>query len=251
MGRRRPRRPIFRAVGLSSPNLGRGGPIRSARWDGAPAPHPSLPPGAIHVWLADLRLLDQRLTALLSAEERARRERFLDESSGRLWAGAHGLLRRLLADYLGADPRALAFVSGPGGKPALAAGPAFNISHSGHLAIFAFAADGAVGVDVELDRRPLDEVALAASALGERESRRLAALAPETRRREFLRAWVRHEALLKCRGVGLREAGAGETGPAPWLSDLPMRGGGAAAVAASSAPRELRLWGAHPADTLL
>ena len=45
-----------------------------------------------------------------------------------------------------------------------AAGPAlcFNLSHSGASALYAFAADGPVGVDVEVARRPLDAVALAA-----------------------------------------------------------------------------------------
>ena len=65
---------------------------------------------------------------------------------------------------------------------------------------------GAVGVDVEVARRPINEAALAARTFGPDEARRLAALDPVSREREFLRLWVRHEARLKCRGTGIGDA---------------------------------------------
>ncbi len=61
-----------------------------------------------------------------------------------------------------------------------------------------------MGVDVEVGRRSVEEIAVARSWLGAAQARRLEALDPAIRRREFLRAWTRHEAQLKCLGVGIR-----------------------------------------------
>ncbi len=155
------------------------------------------------------------------------------------------LLRSLLGGYLGLDPETLGLTIGTHGKPELQTpGPAlsFNLSHSGPTALYAFAADCPVGVDVELARRPLDAVAVAARALGEQEARRLAAMEPSRRQEQFLRSWVRHEARVKCLGLGLGgdPLAAGAAG-AVWVADLEL-GAGAAAVAAAAAPRELRCW---------
>ena len=82
---------------------------------------------------------------------------------------------------------------------------------------------GPVGVDVEVPRRAIDEVALAARAFGPAEARRLEGLDPAVRAQEFLRAWVRHEAQLKCRGTGIGGAPAGASGRR--AVDRPARGG--------------------------
>ena len=79
----------------------------------------------------------------------------------------------------------------------------FNLSHSGHLALYAFSKAGAVGVDVEVARRGLDVVAIAARAFGAAEARRLRGFAPAIRKEEFRRTWVRHESALKCWGTGI------------------------------------------------
>ena len=52
------------------------------------------------------------------------------------------------------------------------------MSHSGRLALYAFSDAGAVGVDVEVARRPIDELAIAARTLGATEAQRLEALDP-------------------------------------------------------------------------
>ncbi|HYM67693.1 MAG TPA: 4'-phosphopantetheinyl transferase superfamily protein, partial [Patescibacteria group bacterium] len=118
----------------------------------------------------------------------------------------------------------------------------FTLSHSGHLALYAFTTVGEVGVDVEVARRPIDEVALAARAFGPGEAQRLEPLDPAARRQEFRRAWARHEATLKCRGTGFG-GGPAAHGPAPWIAELDVGANAAAAVAAERAPEELRCWG--------
>ena len=121
----------------------------------------------------------------------------------------------------------------------------FNLSHSGQLALYAFTETGAVGVDVEVARRPIDEIAIAARTFGPAEARRLGGLDPAIREREFRRAWVRHEAELKCRGTGIGGPEAGLGGREPWTAELEVGPRAAAAVAAEHPPRELCCWDWH------
>lgn len=209
----------------------------------------SLRDGEVHVWLADLSRLADDPRRLLDAAEREREARFSDPRKGRLWGMSRGLLRALLGAYAHCDPRILGIASGEHGKPRLERAPdggrplSFNLSHSGALAVYAFALDSEVGVDVESAQRTVDDVeALATRAFGTEEAARLARLDPARRRSEFLHAWVRHEAALKCTGSGLAGHGAeGAKGAeAPWVCDLDAPDA-YAAVAASCAPRRVSM----------
>jgi 4'-phosphopantetheinyl transferase len=211
----------------------------------APGPrHPLLAEGAVHVWRAELTSVASDLGELLSEEERARAERILNKGEGELWRRSRGLLRELLGRYLELEPTSLRFVVGEHGKPALTGADSlpFNMSHSGGLALYAFSDAGAVGVDVELARRPVDELAIAARMLGDGVAQRLQTLDPATRQREFLRAWSSHEAKLKCLGVGIGEAGAAPAGQKPWVVELELGPTAGAAVATERQARELRCW---------
>ena len=227
-------------------------------WATAPV-HPLLVEDDVHVWRADLEAVSDDLLGLLCAEERARAGRIRRERKRQVWGRAHGLLRALLGRYLRMDPRTLRFSTGAHGKPALledARGPiaaarsmpprapqlSFNLSHSGQLALYAFTATGAVGVDVELARRSIDEVAIAARTFGPAEARRLEGLEPAMREQEFLRAWVRTEAALKWQGTGLGAGNAQVSGREPWIAELDVGPRAAAAVALEHRPRELRCW---------
>jgi 4'-phosphopantetheinyl transferase len=212
---------------------------------------PLLADGAIHVWRADLTAVAQELGELLCEEERARAGRIVNPLDGQLWSHSRGLLRALLGRYLQREPRSLCFAAGAHGKPALVCDAdeasrspelTFNLSHSGRMALYAFSAAGAVGVDVQLSRRPVDEIAIAARALGAAEARRLQALAPDARRQEFLRAWTRHEAELKCLGVGIGGADDALAGRKVWSVQLDVGPNAAAAVASERSAREVRCW---------
>jgi 4'-phosphopantetheinyl transferase len=185
--------------------------------------------GVVEVWRADLTVADDGVTALLSSEEAARAARFAREADGLRWARARGILRALLGDYLGADPRSLRIETDGDGKPRVAGPLEFNLSHSAGVALYAFAAGRSVGVDVEVAReRRTDPVALAARAFGPEEAARLAALDPAQRQAEFLRAWARYEARLKC--------GA----ESPWIVELDVGPGAAAALAVERGPCAVR-----------
>jgi 4'-phosphopantetheinyl transferase len=221
--------------------------------------HPPLAEGAIHLWRVDLASVRHDLRRALSLEERERSERFLREQDRRLWIGAHGVLRVLLGRYLERDPGSLRFTGGTHGKPKLVENPSessaaagrtsaeparirFNLSHSDRLALLAFTRSGEIGVDVEVSRRPINQLALAARAFGADEARHLAALSPALRKREFLQSWVRHEAELKCRGTGIGGAAADVRGSEPWIAELAVGPRAAAAVAVEGTARELRCW---------
>jgi 4'-phosphopantetheinyl transferase len=230
-----------------------------ALWERAYS-HPDLDAGAIHAWIADLdTAADPRLLGLLSADERARAAQMLSVRVGRRWSRSRAMLRVLVGAYLDTDPRALRLRADARGRPLIGgprltgsgareqpsgrAQPWFNVSHSGSVALYAFAADGSVGVDVELARRQPHTLALATRAFGGRASSRLATLDPSARDREFLRMWARHEAMLKCVGGGIGADLPNQIRD-PWVAELDVGKGAAAAVAAEHRPRELRrlLW---------
>jgi 4'-phosphopantetheinyl transferase len=190
------------------------------------------------------------LEDLLCPEERERARRLLSERDRQLWIRSRGVLRTLLGRYLDRVPRELCFVLGPHGKPMLEISRPddldlrFNLSHSGTLALYAVTAGREVGIDVETARRQIDEVAVAARVLGRAHARRLARLDldPQARTREFLRAWVSHEAAVKCRGTGLATPSQGHLAAELWTAELDVGPQAAAAVAVEAGQCELCCW---------
>jgi len=222
--------------------------VTESHWQPGPA-RPRVEPGAVDVWLVALD--GAPAGDSLSAQERERAARFLRDEDRRRWTVARAALRALLAAYADADRRTLRFTDGPHGKPALAdaaAGLRFNLSHSAGTALVAVARDREVGVDVELPRRAVDHVALARRVLTAAEADRIAAIAePAARERAFLRAWVRWEAALKCRGTGIGGAETPSSGPLPWIADLDVEPPAAAAVAVEDGPVAVRTFRWPPA----
>ena len=220
------------------------------RWTPAPR-HPRAAEGVVEVWRADLAAVGNGLAELLNEDELVRAARIAIDHDRDRWARSRGVLRALLGRYLDRDPRELRFILGRDGKPALrddvaaAVDLRFNLSHSGTLALYAVSARREVGVDVEVTRRQIDEVAVAARVLGRDQARQLARLDldPEARTREFLRAWVTHEAAVKCRGTGLATPSQGPPAAELWTAELDVGPQAAAAVAVDAAgPCELCCW---------
>lgn len=84
-----------------------------------------------------------------------------------------------------------------------------SVSHEAGLSLLAINFSGPVGVDLMQLPEDLDWLthipALASDYLGPQSARQLAALAPEAQASSFAAAWTRHEARLKCLGLGLQE----------------------------------------------
>jgi 4'-phosphopantetheinyl transferase len=201
---------------------------------------PRLADGELHVWRCELSDVGEQLLDALSPDERARAAGYARADRGLLWAHSRAALRALLGAYTATPPASLRFQATPDGKPALEGGPAFNLAHSGPLALYALSAAGEVGVDVELarERSNARRAGVAGRAFGPKQAAHLLGLPPEHRERELLRLWVAHEARVKHAGSGL----AGATQAEVWLAELPLGDGAAAAVALASPPQALRLW---------
>ncbi len=151
-----------------------------------------------------------RFLEQLSAAERQRAGAFRFERDRVSYVVSHYALRQVLAGHLGLDGFGHEFEVGPRGKPSLprafaAGGLEFSLSHTHGLALIAVSRVGAVGVDVERVVDTVDVHGLAASVFAEPECRRLAGLDAAAARRGFFRLWVRKEAYVKARGIGLAD----------------------------------------------
>lgn len=145
------------------------------------------------------------LFAVLSPDERERALRFATEALTFRYVVARATLRTLLGERLVCDPASLRFDYSPNGKPSLRGHAlSFNVSHSGALAVFAFAdGDVALGIDVE-EVRPLSDMHdLARRFFAPEEWRALAEVDAPLQTAAFFHCWTRKEAYLKALGDGL------------------------------------------------
>lgn len=162
----------------------------------------------VSVWLDVPAGVSAACWHVLSRDERQRAERFRFVEHRQRYVVARASLRRLLAERLRVDPRAIELVENSYGKPKLApvhgsVGLEFNLSHSEALAVYAFTTGSAVGVDVEMIRHVPDADDLAESFFSPRETAALRALPPDQRSLAFLACWTRKEAFIKALGLGL------------------------------------------------
>jgi 4'-phosphopantetheinyl transferase len=166
----------------------------------------------IHVWHAWLDREAEALKQLestLSPDEIARADRFHFAKDKNHYVAGRGLLRALLGRYLGEAPASLELSYGEHGKPALggpnaASGLSFNLSHSGGLAVYAFAKGRDLGIDVERIKPDFVSEDIARRYFSAREVDDLLSLPPEKRPVAFFDCWTRKEAYLKARGAGLQ-----------------------------------------------
>jgi medium-chain acyl-[acyl-carrier-protein] hydrolase len=170
---------------------------------------PSLAGDAIHVWRAALERADDEIAAcegVLSADERARADRFCFSRDRRHYIAGRGILRMLLGRYLQCDPASLSFRYNPQGKPKLdspATDLRFNISHSHGVALYGLTRGRELGIDVEQVRGEVAVDQLAERFFSPREVAMLRQVPAAGRRDAFFRIWTRKEAYLKATGKGL------------------------------------------------
>jgi len=172
---------------------------------------PPVAPGEVHVWLADVDAVDEGtladLTATLSSDERERADRFVFDRDRRRFACGRGVLRHLLASYVGADAASLRFAYGAHGKPTLSipfdTGLLFNVSNSGSFALVAISRGLELGVDIEAIRPLADGDDIASRFFSPREVAHLQSVPASARHAAFFACWTRKEAYLKALGDGL------------------------------------------------
>jgi 4'-phosphopantetheinyl transferase len=161
------------------------------------------------VWLGASAAANRKFLSLLSPEEVQRSRRFSTEALTTSYVTSHGVLRTLLSRYLKLDAHKLEFAFGPAGKPALMGDfkLRFNMSHSGGLAVYAFASSLSVGIDIEEIRKVSDAENIAKHHFCSEETNELLSITDEKQRTEaFFRCWTRKESYIKAVGDGLSSA---------------------------------------------
>jgi 4'-phosphopantetheinyl transferase len=203
--------------------------------------------------------------ASLSAEERARADRFAFPRERARFVVSRGLLRAVLARRAGGTPAGQSIVIDPLGKPRLGGTCGqgrlrFNVSHTGDLWACALTVGAEVGLDVEEVRPDRSIESIARTYFKRAEADAVLGLEGAGRVAAFHRVWTRKEAWLKARGFGITVAldsfevshGAGDarlvaTRPEPdeaarWtLRDLDLGPGFAGAVAVEGTAAEVLL----------
>lgn len=165
-------------------------------------------PDDVTICLFDLRAPGGALTRfarLLSADERARADRFIRQRDRERYVAAHGAVRCILGKTMGRDPADLVFTANPWGKPELAlpGAPFFNLSHTDDLGALAIGWRCPVGVDIE-QVRPI-EPDVAKLSFSPAEQAELARLHGAEWLQGFYRCWTRKEAVIKALGLGLAQ----------------------------------------------
>lgn len=146
----------------------------------------------------------------LSPHERKRYEGFAIDDQAHEYLISRALLRYVLSQYvLGVQPSDWMFVADENGKPRLAEGFAhldlhFNLSHSGDLVVLAVSQGIELGVDVELIRRPVFNMAMAEHYFANSEIQHLQFLPTYLQVERIAEFWTLKEACLKASGLGLR-----------------------------------------------
>jgi 4'-phosphopantetheinyl transferase len=153
---------------------------------------------------------DHAQLATLDGPERLRVGAYRQRADRARFAAVRGALRRLLGVRLGVSPAMVPLGTDAHGKPALRLpGPelVFNVSHSGDAGLIAIARAGhiaQIGVDIERCR-PVDALALAATAFSPAECAWLDACDDDERLDRFYALWTAREALAKATGLGIVE----------------------------------------------
>jgi 4'-phosphopantetheinyl transferase len=223
----------------------------------------SLLQNEVHVWRASLPASPSdlpRFLQLLSDDEKERAQGFRFDRIRNDFIFTRGMLRTLLGCYLALPPADLRFAYARHGKPFLASphtlAIAFNLSHTDGMAIFAFARDRRLGIDVEKLRKNFDVEPIAERFFSLAEWTALRQLPGELRCEAFFRCWTRKEAYIKAHGEGLSHplhqfdvsvlpgepAALLSTRPDSmearrwWLQDVPSTSGHVAAVAVEVSP---------------
>jgi len=140
----------------------------------------------------------------LSQDETERAARLHFDKDRLSFIICRGLLRSILAGYLGLKPAEIRFEYGPQGKPSLQnRAMCFSVSHSEDRVLYAFCKNCELGVDLEYVRDLPDAEILAQRFFAPSEYIEFRGTTPAVRTRAFFCCWTRKEAYIKATGRGL------------------------------------------------
>ncbi len=163
----------------------------------------------IHVWNGRVAAGEDcflELYKCLSPDEIERAARLRFDEHRRSFIICRGLLRSILAGYLGLRPAEIQFQYGAQGKPALQnRAMCFSVSHSENRVLYAFGKNFELGVDLEYVRELPDAEMLAQRFFAPSEYLEFCGTTPAIRTRAFFCCWTRKEAYIKATGQGLSQ----------------------------------------------
>ena len=170
-------------------------------------------PSEVHVWFRKTASLSAEVVnsagSCLSADERARRDRYRFDADRRQFTLAHELLRRALSYYHDVSPADWRFTTNEYGKPLIDMADAelrkisFSLSHTSGRVACGITNQAAIGVDVERTDRSLESKVIAERYFSAEETAWLNGCSDETSQVRFVELWTLKEAFLKAAGVGL------------------------------------------------
>lgn len=165
----------------------------------------------VHIWRASLQPPPdekERLGRLLAPDEQSRARRFHFRKDRDHFIVARGILRSIIGRYLNTGPAQIRFDYGHYGKPRLRrefdrGSLQFSLSHSHDQALYAFARDRELGVDLEIIREEFATEEIAERFFSRWEAAQLRTLPASQRLDAFFNCWTRKEAYIKAIGQGL------------------------------------------------
>lgn len=169
---------------------------------------PLLKPGCVEIEygkLYSLNVLNRNYYDMLSDSERSNAMQRLTTEMQNRYVEIHAKKRLVLADYLKCRPEAIAFATGPNGKPYLVDHPdwTFNLSHSGNYFALAVARACRLGIDLEVGKNRSNLAGLVKKCFAAEEIAYWEALPEPEQIPAFYRFWTRKEAFVKATGRGI------------------------------------------------
>lgn len=162
-----------------------------------------------YAWVGDHATDIERFSRdLLSEHEQAHLTGYRVREAAERYVVTRSLVRAVLGERLAMSPRSIGVSRTDTGKPVIAQGVHFNVSHSGDLILMAVSDERAVGVDIERKRDVQRVDALLRRWLSAEEQTEYASLhrGGASESEAFLRLWSLKEARLKALGVGISGA---------------------------------------------
>lgn len=149
-----------------------------------------------------------RCHAMLSADERARMQRFYFERDRHTFLVSHALVRAALSRYAACAPAEWTFTTGARGRPEIVPGTCprplrFNLSHTRGLVAVGIALERDIGVDVEYLHSRSSNLDIAEHYFARSEVAALTMLPAAAQQDRFFAYWTLKESYIKARGMGL------------------------------------------------
>jgi 4'-phosphopantetheinyl transferase len=163
---------------------------------------PALLPGEVHVWLAPL---DRSLKPVLSPAEQTRAQKFRFEADRQRFVHRRSILRQLVGAYRQQPPVEVEITADEFGKLHVPGGLEFNLSAAGDLAIYGFARELQLGIDLARLLPDFKWKDVVESFFHPSESAYIQQLPVSAQAAAFFRLWTIKEAFVKANGRGLSQ----------------------------------------------